>query len=131
MISGRADYNSRSLHIAISMPSVWAKLEKNFKPIYSRKIIEALLAKEGGIIRSVAKFHRSEDESKTYRRMLLSGPRTDSDGNEIVMPPPDLVSRRCLLVPGKLFSDFLASWDSQPSYQPLPQSHQKMVTAVM
>jgi hypothetical protein len=98
--------------VAVSMTSVWEQMEKTFKPIYSRKVIEALVQKHGGIVKGVAKFHRSEDESKSYRRLLLQQPREDKDGNFIPVRQPEMVTRRCLLIPAGLVNDFIKSWDS-------------------
>ena len=88
------------------------RLDKEFNPTYSRLVIEALIAKAGGDLKAVQKFHRSEDESKAYRRLLFS-PRTDYEGKEIEPLEPEYMSRRCLLIPASLVTDFIGEWESK------------------
>lgn len=97
--------------IAVSMSSVWPILDKQFNPIYSRKVVESLIAQAGGRIKSVQKFHRSKDESLAYHRLLLNKP-VDSDGNPILPSEPEMVSRRCCLIPVDKAIDFISSWRS-------------------
>lgn len=97
--------------IAVSLSSVWPLMDKLFKPTYSRKVIESLISRAGGKIHSVQKFHRSKDESLVYFRLLLN-PRTDSNGNLIPATEPEMVSRRCVLIPARQAQDFITSWRS-------------------
>jgi hypothetical protein len=86
-------------------------VDKHFNPIYSRKVVESLIDKAGGRIKSVQKFHRSKDESLAYHRLLLNLP-VDSDGNPILPKEPEMVSRRCCLIPVDKAIDFISSWRS-------------------
>jgi len=95
--------------IAVSMSSVWPIVDKHFHPIYSRKVVESLIDKAGGRIKSVQKFHRSKDESLAYHRLLLNKP-VDIKGNPILPPEPEMVSRRCCLIPVDKAIDFISSW---------------------
>ena len=95
--------------IAVSMSSVWPIVDKHFNPIYSRKVVESLIDKAGGRIKSVQKFHRSKDESLAYHRLLLNKP-VDSKGNPILPSEPEMVSRRCCLIPVDKAIDFISSW---------------------
>jgi hypothetical protein len=95
--------------LAVNMSTVWSTLDKQFNPIYSRKVVESLIDKVGGRIKSVQKFHRSKDESLTYQRARVNS-RTDSKDNIIPIPPPEMVSRRCVLIPAHLAQDFINSW---------------------
>lgn len=95
--------------LAVNMSTVWPILDKQFNPIYSRKVVESLLDKVGGRIKSVQKFHRSKDESLTYQRARVNS-RTDSEGNIIPISLPEMVSRRCVLIPANLAQDFISSW---------------------
>jgi hypothetical protein len=95
--------------IAVSMSSVWPVVDKHFHPIYSRKVVESLIDKAGGRIKSVQKFHRSKDESLAYHRLLLNKP-VDINGNPILPPEPEMVSRRCCLIPVDKAIDFISSW---------------------
>ncbi len=97
------------LAVAVVMPSVWSSLDFHFNPPYSRRVIESLIVKAGGQLKSVQKFHRSSDESKAYYRALIS-PRIDSDGGIIPPREPDCISRRCVLIPGSIAADFIKSW---------------------
>jgi hypothetical protein len=103
--------------IAINLSSVWPVIDKLFKPTYSRKVIESLIDKAGGKIQSVQKFHCSKDESLAYFRFLLN-PRTDSNGDPIPVTEPEMVPRRCALIPARLAQDFITSrrsHDPEPS----------------
>lgn len=95
--------------IAVSMSSIWPILNKQFNPIYSRQVVESLIDKAGGRIKSVQKFHRSKDESLAYHRLLLNKP-VDSKGNPIRPKEPEMVSRRCCLIPVDKAIDFISSW---------------------
>lgn len=110
--------------LAINMSTVWPVLDRMFAPIYSRKVIEALIDKAGGRIKSVQKFHRSKDESLTYQRLLIT-PRTDVDGNPMLPKEPEMVSRRCCLLPINIVSEFISLW-----YQPNQLSPNADVTDV-
>jgi hypothetical protein len=110
--------------LAINMSNVWQLLDRMFAPIYSRKVIEALIDKAGGQIKSVQKFHRSKDESLTYQRLLIT-PRTDVDGNPMLPKEPDMVSRRCCLLPINIVSEFISLW-----HQPNPLNPNADVTDV-
>jgi hypothetical protein len=79
--------------LAVNMSSVWPVLDRVFQPIYSRKVIEALVEKAGGQIRSTQRFHRSKDESLTWQRMVLQA------GVDATTPEPETVTRRCILIP--------------------------------
>jgi hypothetical protein len=59
--------------LALNMPSVWGKVERVFNPPYSRRVIESQISASGGVLKSVQKFFRSEDEVKAYRRALVAG----------------------------------------------------------
>ncbi len=96
--------------LAVNMPSAWAKLDGIFKVPYSRRVIEAQIAKAGGVLNSAQKFYRSEDEVKAYRRSLLNG---HNEGTDYVPPKePDEVTRKCVLIPLALVKDFIYVWDN-------------------
>lgn len=105
--------------VAVNMSTVWPLMDKLFDPTYSRRVIESLIDRAGGKIQSVQKFHRSKDESLTYLRLLLN-PRTDCDGNPIPVIEPEMVSRRCVLIPAELAQDFINSWRSHNPEPPSP-----------
>jgi hypothetical protein len=46
--------------LAVNLASVWAKVDGTYKVPYSRKVIEAQIAKAGGVLQSAQKFYRSE-----------------------------------------------------------------------
>lgn len=101
--------------VAVNMPSIWARIDKNFTVPYSRRVIEALIDKVGGEVKGVAKFHRTEDESKAYRRALLA---------DTTCPPkePEMVSKRCALIPIEIAKDFVGAWTEKDSeLHELPQ----------
>lgn len=83
--------------LALHIPSVWAVFDKEFSATYNRKVIESLIAENGGHA-STQKFHRSEDESKAYYRTLLT-PRYDANGDLVPPTPPQWTNRRCLEIP--------------------------------
>jgi hypothetical protein len=94
--------------LALNMPSVWGKIDKVYNPPYSRRLIESQIAASGGVLKSVQKFFRSEDEVKAYRRALVTG---GNQGDNYVAPtPPEELARKCVLIPIHLVKDFLAAW---------------------
>jgi hypothetical protein len=107
--------------LALSMPSVWQKVEKIYNPPYSRRVIESQISAAGGILKSVQKFYRSDDEVKAYRRALITG---GNQGDNYVAPtPPDELTRKCVLLPTHLVKDFLSAWKDEtvPVTSELPE----------
>jgi hypothetical protein len=88
------DKTGREL-IAVYMPSVWPEVDRQFKPPYSRAIIQAAIAKAGGSLSGVQRFYRTRDEALAYQRALLS------PQGENTSPPqePDTTPRKCVLIP--------------------------------
>jgi hypothetical protein len=96
--------------IAIHMSSVWTVFDRTFRPPYSKRIIESLVDKAGGKTRTTQRFHRTEDESKTYYRMKLTYTEVlDGDGKVMNPPPrePDLVPKKAIVLPPEMAIDFL------------------------
>ncbi|NJO94381.1 MAG: hypothetical protein HC820_08685 [Hydrococcus sp. RM1_1_31] len=103
--------------LALNMPSVWGKVERVFNPPYSRRVIESQIAASGGVLKSVQKFYRSEDEVKAYRRALVTG---GNQGDNYVPPsPPEELTRKCVLIPAHLVKDFLAAWSDEDCSLPV------------
>jgi len=84
--------------IAIYMPSVWPEVDRQFKPPYSRAILQAAIAKAGGSLNGVQRFYRTRDEALAYQRAVLA-PRHDD-----CTPPqePDTTPRKCVVIPAAL-----------------------------
>lgn len=84
--------------LAVHLPSVWQALDRDFSLAYNRKVIESLLEAQG-IAKTRQRFHRSEDESKAYRRALLTS-------GEVITPnPPEEVTRFCYELPVDLLAE--------------------------
>jgi hypothetical protein len=99
--------------LALNMPSVWGKVDKVYNPPYSRRLIESQISASGGVLKSVQKFFRSEDEVKAYRRALVAG---GNQGDNYVPPsPPEELARKCVMIPIHLVKDFLAAWKHDDS----------------
>ncbi len=89
--------------VAIHPESVWAEVEKAFKPTtYNKKSIKIHLLKIGGVADKVVKFDQSRDEVLAYHRAFIS-PRLDPEGNPISPIPPRQLARKAWLFPGSLF----------------------------
>ena len=86
--------------LAIYMPGVWAVLDREYNLIYNRKVIESLLVSLG-VHKTTHKFHRSEDESRTYYRLRLSQGQ-DSSGALIEPTPPEMIGRKAIEIPIEL-----------------------------
>ncbi|MFM7448564.1 MAG: hypothetical protein ACKO24_08205 [Leptolyngbyaceae cyanobacterium] len=102
-----------SEHIAIYMPSVWPELDKEFKPPYSRSIIQASITKAGGISGGVQRFYRTRDETLAYQRALLAPP---GEGGVVSQPEP--VPRKCLLLPATLAPELYLAILHPPGSEP-------------
>jgi len=88
--------------LAIQMSQVFPLIDRQFNPVYSRKVLEALIAKSGGTLQSVQKFHSNRDESLAYYRAKLTA---DVDPKE-----PEYKPKRCVLVPLHLIKGFTDDW---------------------
>ncbi|MGF1490510.1 MAG: hypothetical protein ACFBSE_25750, partial [Prochloraceae cyanobacterium] len=94
--------------LAVSMASVWSIYEKVYNPPFSRKIVENLVAENGGVLQSTQRFYRSSDELKAYYRNLLQA--TTPEEREAISAPPE-VSRRCILIPLDFLTKLGSSWN--------------------
>jgi hypothetical protein len=92
-------------YFAIYMPGIWQVFDKEFKPAYSKKVVEALLMEQGIHGKSRQRFHMSEDESKAYYRLLINTP-CDSEGNKVDPGQPRTTIRFCYEIPEKLLREF-------------------------
>jgi hypothetical protein len=86
------------------MSQVFPLVDKHFNPVYSRKVLEALIAKAGGSLQSVQKFHSNRDESLAYYRAKITA-ESESDPRE-----PEYKPKRCVLVPLHLIKGFTDDW---------------------
>lgn len=98
--------------IAVNMSGVWAELEQKFHPTYSRKVVEMLVEKAGGIVRTTQQFHRNKSESQNYARLMMGYRGNDSGSGEAdydnLPNPPVMKTARCLLIPAAIAADFIA-----------------------
>jgi hypothetical protein len=90
--------------LAIQMSQVFPLIDRQFNPVYSRKVLEALIAKSGGTLQSVQKFHSNRDESLAYYRAKLTA--------ETEPKEPEYKPKRCVLVPFHLIKGFTDDWKS-------------------
>jgi hypothetical protein len=90
--------------LAVQMSQVFPLVDKYFNPVYSRKVLEALIAKAGGSLQSVQKFHSNRDESLAYYRAKITA-ESESDPRE-----PEYKPKRCVLIPLHLIKGFTDDW---------------------
>lgn len=90
--------------LAVQMSQVFPLVDKHFNPVYSRKVLEALIAKAGGSLQSVQKFHSNRDESLAYYRAKITA-ESESDLRE-----PEYKPKRCVLIPLRLIKGFTDDW---------------------
>lgn len=90
--------------LAVQMSQVFPLVDKHFSPVYSRKVLEALIAKAGGSLQSVQKFHSNRDESLAYYRAKITA-ESESDPRE-----PEYKPKRCVLIPFHLIKGFTDDW---------------------
>jgi hypothetical protein len=90
--------------LAVQMSQVFPLVDKYFNPVYSRKVLEALIAKAGGSLQSVQKFHSNRDESLAYYRAKITAD-SESDPRE-----PEYKPKRCVLIPFHLIKGFTDDW---------------------
>jgi hypothetical protein len=90
--------------LAIQMSQVFPLVDKYFNPVYSRKVLEALIAKSGGTLQSVQKFHTNRDESLAYYRAKLTA---EDEPKE-----PEYKPKRCVLIPSDLIKGYMDDWKS-------------------
>jgi hypothetical protein len=90
--------------LAVQMSQVFPLVDKHFNPVYSRKVLEALIAKAGGSLQSVQKFHSNRDESLAYYRAKITA-ESESDPRE-----PEYKPKRCVLIPLHLIKGFTDDW---------------------
>jgi hypothetical protein len=102
--------------LAIQMSQVFPLVDKYFNPVYSRKVLEALIAKSGGTLQSVQKFHTNRDESLAYYRAKLTA---EDEPKE-----PEYKPKRCVLIPSDLIKGYMDDWKSPtpPEGSDLPQN---------
>jgi hypothetical protein len=102
--------------LAIQMSQVFPLVDKHFNPVYSRKVLEALIAKSGGTLQSVQKFHTNRDESLAYYRAKLTA---EDEPKE-----PEYKPKRCVLIPSDLIKGYMDDWKSPtpPERSELPQN---------
>jgi hypothetical protein len=109
--------------LAIQMSQVFPMLDRQFNPVYSRKVLEALIAKSGGTLQSVQKFHSNRDESLAYHRAKLTA--------EVEPKEPEYKPKRCVLVPFHLIKGFTDDWKSPtPPDDPMGEPVTFPVTSV-
>jgi hypothetical protein len=105
------------------MSQVFPMIDRQFNPVYSRKVLEALIAKSGGTLQSVQKFHSNRDESLAYYRAKLTA--------EIEPKEPEYKPKRCVLVPFHLIKGFTDDWKSPtPPDDPMGEPVTSPVTSV-
>lgn len=80
-------------YLSIVMTSVWPVLDREYQLAYSRKIVEELIEKRGGIIRDKQRFYENSTEFKDYRRAIITG-----NSNEFLQEPKQ-VSKNCISIP--------------------------------
>lgn len=85
--------------LAIYLPGVWSALDREYRLSYNRKIIESLLTSKG-IDKTRQYFHSDEDQSRAYKRALL----TASPNMEINAPTRTL--RWCYEIPEELQREY-------------------------
>jgi hypothetical protein len=90
--------------LAVQMSQVFPLVDKHFNPVYSRKVLEALIAKAGGSLQSVQKFHSNRDESLAYYRAKITA-ESESHPRE-----PEYKPKRCVLIPLHLIKGFTDDW---------------------
>lgn len=90
--------------LAVQISQVFPLVDKHFNPVYSRKVLEALIAKAGGSLQSVQKFHSNRDESLAYYRAKITA-ESESDPRE-----PEYKPKRCVLIPFHLIKGFTDDW---------------------
>lgn len=90
--------------LAVQMSQVFPLVDKYFNPVYSRKVLDALIAKAGGSLQSVQKFHSNRDESLAYYRAKITA-ESESDPRE-----PEYKPKRCVLIPFHLIKGFTDDW---------------------
>jgi hypothetical protein len=98
--------------LAVQMSQVFPLVDKYFNPVYSRKVLEALIAKAGGNLQSVQKFHSNRDESLAYYRARITA-ESEFDPRE-----PEYKPKRCVLIPIHLIKGFTDDW--KPPIPPTP-----------
>jgi hypothetical protein len=96
--------------LAVQMSQVFPLLDKHFNPVYSRKVLEALIAKAGGTLQSVQKFHSNRDESLAYYRAKITA--------EVEPKEPEYKPKRCVLIPFHLIKGFTDDWKEPPPSPP-------------
>jgi hypothetical protein len=90
--------------LAIQMSQVFPLVDKYFNPVYSRKVLEALITKSGGTLQSVQKFHTNRDESLAYYRAKLTAEEEPKE--------PEYKPKRCVLIPTHLIKGYMDDWKS-------------------
>ena len=88
--------------LAVQMSQVFPLIDKHFNPVYSRKVLEALIAKSGGVLQSVQKFHSNRDESLAYYRAKITA--------GVEPKEPEYKPKRCVLIPFHLIKGFTDDW---------------------
>ena len=86
-------------------------------------MLEALIAKSGGTLQSVQKFHTNRDESLAYYRAKITA--------EVEPKEPEYKPKRCVLVPFQLIKGFIDDWKSPtPPDDPVEEPVTSPVTSV-
>jgi hypothetical protein len=96
--------------LAVQMSQVFPLIDKHFNPVYSRKVLEALIAKAGGTLQSVQKFHSNRDESLAYYRAKITAEGEPTE--------PEYKPKRCVLIPFHLIKGFTDDWKEPPPSPP-------------
>ncbi len=110
--------------IAIYMPSLWPEVDRQFKPPYSRAIIQGAIAKAGGGLSGVQRFYRTRDEALAYHRALISPQGENGPPTE-----PDTTPRKCVLIPASCAPQlYLAIQPPHP--EPIQECPPEPVTSV-
>lgn len=89
--------------LAVQMSQVFPLVDKYFNPVYSRKVLETLIAKAGGNLQSVQKFHVNRDESLAYYRARITA--------DVEPKEPEFKPKRCVLIPLQLIKGFVDDWE--------------------
>lgn len=77
-------------YTAIAFNEVWAAVDREFSPPYSKSMILALIPDQGGLNQQAQKFYPDRDSTLAYNRNRLNTEAAD---------PPKTKTKRCSLIP--------------------------------
>ena len=96
--------------LAIHMPAVWKIVDKEYSPIYSQGVLRRLIDERDGQISSTQKFPLNQQVWQQYERNRMQV----SDNQAIAVKKPDMVPRRCVLIPAAIAVEIVSRFEADP-----------------